>query len=431
MIRNLFTLVSGSALAQAIPLLVSPLLTRIYTPEQFGLFATYMAIVSIFVPLATGRYEYAILLPAKDRLASNIVWLVITIALITSVIVAVLLLLFYESIPNGFTLGVGVWLIAILPITLFFSGIGQSLRFWSLRTKDFKRLSLGGVVKSGTTSVSNVGMGSVGFGWEGLVVGNIVGLVVYVGMLYKGSVAAINLKLIAKLLKKYWRFPVFDAPSALSYSLYSNAAIIFIQRNFDGAVAGYYFFANRLLRLPFMFVVAAFSDVFFQHLAQNVAKDNISTEVQKFSLRIFLFSFLPFFIIVFLSKWYSGVIFGEGWSELYKYIYILSMPIFATIVFSPYGHVLKIIGRQELSLIVHLIKSIGIAFLFVSYLWVEYQFLYFVYIYALVDAALQIFSALMVDKAMMSRSKIVICWARYVVLLLIAVLIYFLIIEGE
>jgi O-antigen/teichoic acid export membrane protein len=73
--RNVLTLMTGTTIAQAIPIAISPILTRIYTPEDFGVFALYMSVVSIVSVVATGRYELAIMLPKKDEDAINIVTL--------------------------------------------------------------------------------------------------------------------------------------------------------------------------------------------------------------------------------------------------------------------------------------------------------------------------------------------------------------------
>ena len=70
--RNVITLMTGTAFAQALPIAVSPILTRLYTPAEFGVFAMYMAIASILGVLVTGRYELAILIPKQDRDAIHI-----------------------------------------------------------------------------------------------------------------------------------------------------------------------------------------------------------------------------------------------------------------------------------------------------------------------------------------------------------------------
>ena len=78
--RNVLTLMTGTTIAQAIPIAISPILTRIYTPEDFGMFALYMSVASILSVVATGRYELAIMLPKKDEDAVNIVALSIIIS---------------------------------------------------------------------------------------------------------------------------------------------------------------------------------------------------------------------------------------------------------------------------------------------------------------------------------------------------------------
>jgi len=70
--RNVLTLMTGTTIAQAIPIAISPILTRIYTPEDFGVVGLFGAISGIFGAIATGKYELAIMLPRKDEDAINI-----------------------------------------------------------------------------------------------------------------------------------------------------------------------------------------------------------------------------------------------------------------------------------------------------------------------------------------------------------------------
>ena len=78
--KNVITLITGTALAQAVPIAITPILTRLYTPEDFGVFAVYMALSSILVVLVTGRYELAIVVPQKDEDAINIVALSVVLS---------------------------------------------------------------------------------------------------------------------------------------------------------------------------------------------------------------------------------------------------------------------------------------------------------------------------------------------------------------
>ncbi len=89
--RHVLTLMTATAVAQAIPIAISPILTRIYTPEDFGL---YMSIAGTFAAVASARYESAIILPKKDEDALNIVFLSIGIALFLSTIVFIIIYIF-------------------------------------------------------------------------------------------------------------------------------------------------------------------------------------------------------------------------------------------------------------------------------------------------------------------------------------------------
>ena len=139
--RNVLTLMTGTTIAQAIPIAISPILTRIYTPEDFGMFALYMSIASIIAIVATGRYELAIMLPKKDEDAINIVALSIIISFFVSFISLLIVFIFNTQITN--ILGnpeISIWLYFI-PLTVLLTGIYQSFNYWSNRKKQYKRLA--------------------------------------------------------------------------------------------------------------------------------------------------------------------------------------------------------------------------------------------------------------------------------------------------
>ena len=98
--RNVFTLMTGTTIAQAIPIAISPILTRIYTPEDFGLLALFLAITIIIGSIANGRYELAIMLPEKDEDAINISALGFIISSSMSLILLILVFFFNDYFVN-------------------------------------------------------------------------------------------------------------------------------------------------------------------------------------------------------------------------------------------------------------------------------------------------------------------------------------------
>ena len=160
---------TGTTIAQAIPIAISPILTRIYTPEDFGIFALYISFSSIFSIIATGRYELAIMLPKKDSDAINIVVISFFMSFIISFI-AFLLIVFFNQ-PIASFLGnkeISSWLY-LIPVSVLLTGMYQSFNYWNNRHKRYKQLAFSKVVQSGTSATSNLGMGFNDFGSSGLI----------------------------------------------------------------------------------------------------------------------------------------------------------------------------------------------------------------------------------------------------------------------
>lgn len=411
--RNVLTLMTGTTIAQAIPIAISPILTRIYTPEDFGVFALYMSVASILSVVATGRYELAIMLPKKDKDAINIVALSIIISFFVSFISFLIVFIFNAQITN--LLGnpeISNWLYFI-PVTVLLTGVYQSFNYWSNRKKQYKRLATSRVIKSGITATTNFGMGFGGFGSSGLILGGVLGQGVSTTLLARmvwdedsKLLRYFNrLKMVA-LMRKYVKFPQFDLPSSIIYSVYSNMAIIFFTKFFESSVSGFYFFANRIIKTPFSFFISAFSDVFYQKLSKTTDYKEIAKEINHFSFKLFKITFIPFLIIIYTSPFYVEFIFGKEWKELYLYISIFSMPIYMGLLLAPYGHVLKIIDKQEISMYLHLLRLLVLGVFFISYFYVDYALIWFLFFYAILDTTLHLFLGFFVDMVIDNREKV-------------------------
>ena len=151
--RNVLTLMTGTTIAQAIPISISPILTRIYTPEDFGIFALFVAISSIFGSIANGRYELAIMLPKKDEDAINIFALGFIITCTISLLLLILVVLFHDYflilLKNE---EIGLWLYFV-PIAVFFTGIYNILNYFNNRKKYYKDIANATIIKSIITAV--------------------------------------------------------------------------------------------------------------------------------------------------------------------------------------------------------------------------------------------------------------------------------------
>jgi len=224
------------------------------------------------------------------------------------------------------------------------------------------------------------------------------------------------------LMRRYIKFPKFDIPSALIYALYSNMAVIFFSKFFEVSISGFYFFANRILRTPFSFFISAFSDVFYQKLSKTTDFKVISNEINHFSLKLLKITLVPFLLIVYSSYLYVTPIFGEKWQDLYLYIEIFAMPIYIGLLLAPYGHVLKIINRQEISMYLHFTRLSILGIFFISYFYIKYSLLWFLFLYALLDVLLHLFLAWSVDSVLQNSEIVKMSFGRLGLVFLFGIL---------
>ncbi len=436
--RNVLTIMTGTTIAQAIPIVISPILTRIYTPEYLGIFALYMSITSIMSVMATGRYELSIMLPKKDEEAINILVLSIVISFFVCFMSYILVFIFNQKVSA--LLGnhdISSWLYFI-PSTVLLTGIYQSFNYWTNRKEKYKTLAICKVVQSGTISTSGVGLGLSGFESSGLIFGQILGqcsTVIILGVNfwknYRNLIKKINKLKVIALFKKYSKFPMFDLPSSIMYAFYTNMSIIFFTNFFESSIAGMYFFANRLIKIPFSFFLISFSEVFYQKLSKSKNKKEITKEINYFSIKILKFTFIPFVIVIYSSPLYVEFVFGDEWRELYIYIIIFSMPVYMSLLLAPYGHVLKIVNRQEISMTLHSFKALILICFFISYYYINYGLLWFLFVYSIFDAVTQVFLAYTVDRIISNNFKKTVNQYRMVVFCLLTAVNYEIIMQSD
>ena len=140
-LKNVSMLASGTALSQVITILIAPLLTRLFMPEDYGFFAIFISIVAILSVLATFRYEMAIILPRQSKEGEEIYLLSVLIAFSMSIFIFFIVYFFSENINLIFNFTESAYLIYLIPLFVIFAGIGLSNDFFLNRNKDYSSMS--------------------------------------------------------------------------------------------------------------------------------------------------------------------------------------------------------------------------------------------------------------------------------------------------
>ncbi len=371
--RNVVTLMTGTAIAQAIPIAISPILTRLYAPEDFGVFALFISISSIAGSIINGRYELAIMLPKKDEDAINIFVLGFIITVFISLFLFFIIIIFHDNLVELLgNKGIGVWLYFV-PLSIFFTGLYNILNYFYIRKKYYKDIASATIMKSITTAVVQISIGFLKSGDSGLVSGQLTSQIVANVKLFKNITKEKELmqkiskiKIIA-LAKRYKNFPKFSMPAVLANSLSYHLTNILISSFYAISTLGFYSLSQKLLGMPSSFIGNSIGQVYFQQATIEKQETGSSIETFRSTLRkLFLISFPFFLILYFIVEDLFAFVFGEEWRVAGVYAKLL-IPFFCiSFVSSPLAITLTIYERQKSSFVINIIliiSSVGVILL--------------------------------------------------------------------
>jgi len=389
--RNVLTLMTGTTIAQAIPIAISPILTRLYTPEDFGILALFVAITSIFGTIANGRYELAIMLPKKDEDAINIFALGFIIVFCLSLFLLSIILLFHNSILQLLNnQDIGFWLYFV-PLTVFFIGLYNLLNYFNNRKKQYKDLAKATIVKSIVTAIVQLSIGFLKGGVAGLISGQILSQLFANMKLLKNIIE--NKVLISKvskvkivvLAKRYKDFPKFTMWAGLLNSSSTHLTNILISSLFNIKILGFYSLSQRLLGMPSALIGGSIGQVFFQEATKE--KQLTGTAINTFisTLKKLIIIGVPFFgVLFFVVKDLFSFVFGEEWRVAGEYTQILIPFFMINFISSPLAISMSVFERQKSTLFVNIIIIIStFSVLFISTLY-HIKFIVFLTIFSIV-----------------------------------------------
>jgi lipopolysaccharide exporter len=352
--RNVLILMTGSTIAQAILIAISPILTRIYSPEDFGVLALFIAISAIFSTIANGKYDLAIMLPEKDEDAVNILALGFIINSIVSLTLLVIILLYGEHITLLLNdKEIGHW-IYLTPISVFLLGIWDMLSYFNNRKKQYKILSNVTIIRSILLASFQLIIGFFQSGPAGLIGGSLF------------SQALANLSLIRRLAsdkvlfshitaakiitlaKRYSHFPKFTMWSGLLNIASLQIPVILLGLFFSATIVGLFSLSHRVISIPMSVMGSSVSQVFYQRSVEikNNKKEleNLTVKTYKKLIQV---GVAPFSIILVFGDLIFAFVFGSEWRIAGEYAQILSLWILLVFITSPLATLMLTLEKQK------------------------------------------------------------------------------------
>jgi O-antigen/teichoic acid export membrane protein len=397
--RNVATLMTGTGLAQLIPLFITPILSRLYPPEQFGVLALFVSAVSSVSVLATGRYEFAIMLPRKDTDANNIAALSIAINIIVSIALFAVACVWNKPISKALGNGsMSVWLY-VVPVAVLLNGIYSTLKYWSNRHKLYFLMAHRQVLQSGGTSAVQLGLGLLRAGAGGLVIGSVSGQALAAGMMasmvrrhcpqfWRG----IDRRKMLALAKRYRSCPQYLVPAHTLGAVSVQLPTIFINTAFGMAASGFFMLAERVIGMPLSLVSGSIGDVFRQEINESFLEGKRCREIFISTFKkLVAIATPPFLVLLFFAPSMFAIVFGEKWRVAGEYARLMCPMFYLRFISNPLSLVAIIAQKNRFEFLwqvgMLLFLMVAAATHYVVHLDVKTYIAGFVTIYSLFDVA--------------------------------------------
>jgi len=356
---DVLRLLSGTGIAQVIALAATPLLTRLFSPDAFGIAAIFAATSGIIGSIACFRFEQAILLPESDREAINVLnlCLLATLAVsISTVLIAAILSSEKLGIDDVLPIGNYVWL---LPLSVLLTGTYTAFQFWNTRTKHFSRISMATVAGSASSNGVSLSFGFFGHSIGGsLIVAGVCGQIIssslLIGMIIKKDLSLIinsfSMNEITLLMSRYKKFPIYGSWSILLGTGAWMLPLILMGFLFSPHFVGLYALGFRILQIPTSLLGSAISQVFLQESVQARKGNYLPEALTDLFTKLVALSLLPFLLLSVVGQDIYEVVFGSEWREAGLYTQILAPWAFLWFLSSPLTSLFSVLEEQKLQL---------------------------------------------------------------------------------
>lgn len=363
-IRNVVTLMTGTTFAQALLIFAAPILTRLYSPEDFGIYALYTSILGVLAVVSCWRYELAIVLPEKDEDAANLLVLSICICFCMAVLTLILVSLFRNPVANLLgapKLAPWLWL---LPLSIVATGLFQAFNYWSTRRKKFRRLAVRQITQSTITAATQLGTGvALHPGPGGLISGSIIGqLAATVRLAWqvfkeegRQIVATTNKHHIQEMLILHKKFPLLDSWSGLLNTVSAMLPVLLLGYFFNPAIVGFYALGQKVLSLPMGIIGSSLAQVFYPRAISAARDGDLAQIVMRAFQELIKVSLVPMVLLIIVAPQLFSFFFGSQWLISGEYVKWLGIWFLFTFISSPISTIFFVLNRQGNLLIINIL----------------------------------------------------------------------------
>lgn len=349
--KNLLTLITGNAIALIIPVILYPIISRIFTPEDYALFGLYFSIFSFLEIASVGRYDFAVVMPENEEDAINIMGGGLLIASLYSLVILLLVLLLKDMVAIKLNSpSLANWLF-LLPFGLLLISVSKLFNGWLIRISKFKASATNRASqKIAEVSVAlTLGIFKIE---NGLILGDLSGRLFNAIFSFYQSIRSgfdpkkILEKSIKINLKRYSEIPKYSILPSLLNTLGGMFPVFIISSFYSVEASGSFNFSRTILGIPFALISSGVSQVLMQQISEKKNKKQpISKELISLAIKLFALTVIAVIPLSLAGPELFELIFGIKWKLSGEFTSILIFSYAISFIISPFSILLIILGK--------------------------------------------------------------------------------------
>lgn len=360
LLADTLKLVSGTIGGRLVLLAVLPLITRLYSSEDFTLLAVYMALINTIGVAACLRLEIAIPFAEDDQTAADLLLAAVSVAATISLLVIFLALaapLWLARLVGSPEIAPWLWLVGF---GIFCIGSYGAFQFWATRSRRFGAIARTRVSQALSGAATMLGLGWLGLAPLGLLLGNMFttgagGIRLAFDALRqdRALLRQITPGSMRAAVQKHRRYPLFSTPEALANVAGIQVPILMISA-FSGAEAGQLFLAMQVMAAPMTLLATSVGQVYASRAAEEMRHGRLRGFTLGMMRRLFLIGLGPMVLAGLLSPWLFAPVFGTGWERAGQIAAWITPWMLFQLVVSPVSMLLHANEKQKTAMLLQI-----------------------------------------------------------------------------
>lgn len=363
--KSVLWVAGGTAAAQFVGIITVPIVTRLYSPSDFGIFSVFSSFLGIGAQISTLRYSVTIPLAESEDTANDLIKLSLLTTSLLTILLSIILLFSTNHFGLWFSIPQARDYLWLIPLAFLGAGLYETFSAWAQREKNFVVIARTTLSRGVSSSAVKIALGYFHITPLGLLLGLLVSQWAGIGSLLCKYIAeqkhflfAMSIRRIIHVAKRYYSFPVYQTWSRLLLALGAQLPAILMATFFGTQAAGLYGLANNLVNMPMNLIGTSVAKVYYAEIARygKSRPDKILTLSTSILKKLFLVGIVPFIFIFIGGPHLFSFAFGQKWWDSGTYARFLSFVILTRFIATPIAHCFDVLERQPIQLFINVTR---------------------------------------------------------------------------